>query len=408
LVRDGGMIPPVGKSGFPTVSATQLRAYGAGGFRLDEQEAPRGCPRQYRARYVERRVAEEWEDPDSNLMYGRVFHEVMALLAVEDLTPEQAVDRVFPAAMDPRFWSELVTDLTRYLERPSTPLDQLQTLGAELDMETELFVDADFGPVWYRSILDLVSLDPDDLGTVHVTDYKTNRRPPSNDDVLGDVQMKGYAWSVRQVAEKHWGIVRPRVVVHLDAVKYREVEVVFADETLDEWHDWACALVRKILRDDEAEPRLHPDCSFCPVRGDCPAFLGLPEMASSLAGQLQELEDPVEKLRWRDAANRVRLLLEKSVKQIDEAFKAEAARQGVLVVGDEAFVQEQDWATVSDLRALHRALGDRFYDVVTPAMTRLKAVQAGLPPDQLAATRQAVQRAPVGWKVTRRKAGDGD
>ncbi|HEY5987412.1 MAG TPA: PD-(D/E)XK nuclease family protein, partial [Streptosporangiaceae bacterium] len=110
-------IPP-GKSGHPTISATGLRAYGAGGFMLDEQEEPRGCPRKYQARYVHG-VPDE---PTERMEYGKMFHRVLELAETEpDADPYEILTRVFPADMDPARMVEARRDLDAYLARESSP-----------------------------------------------------------------------------------------------------------------------------------------------------------------------------------------------------------------------------------------------------------------------------------------------
>jgi CRISPR/Cas system-associated exonuclease Cas4 (RecB family) len=391
---------PVGESGFSTVSATQLRRYGAGGFRIDALEVPRGCPRLYHAIYVDKRTQGGSNDA---MKFGRVVHEAFYRMEENDETPEEALAAAWPVDMGLDHWAEALNDLRLYMERGATPRDRFQVIDVEVDLRAQLYVDDEFGPIWYRGILDVLSLDPDYPNVLHVVDYKTNRSAPSMADVLGDVQMRGYAWLALQCAREKYGIVNPRVVVHLDAVKWREYEVTFDEDDLEEWHSWVVAIVRKILRDTDAEPVLNQDCCYCPVRLDCPAYAGLPETAGKLAAELQGIEDPVERLKWRDAANKVRLLLEKSVKSIDEEFQDRARREVEVVVGETKFVLETSWGNEFDLPSLHRVFGDQFYNLVTTSKRKVDDASKSWPTDRRAEVLAAMRRVPIGSTVERRK-----
>lgn len=388
-----------------TVSATQLRTYGAGGFRLTEQEEARGCPRQYKAKYIEHRVPDSFSFP---LVYGRTIHEVLYMMEEEAIGPEEALDRCFPPELDPSAYREMLDDLTAYIERGASPTDRFGTIAVEQDLSALLYVDEDFGPVFYRGIIDWLGVDLEVPQLLRVVDYKSNRNPPSVDDVKGDVQLKGYDYLVRENWERYMPKgSRPLIAQHLDAIKWREVEVKFTDEDIEDWHSWAVAVVRRILRDEEAEPVLNPGCAWCPVKDDCPAYLGLPTIAADLTGEDGKapagLTD-TEKVAWRDQANAARLLLEKAVKAVDDEFAARVDAGGPIVVGAEEYVKEPQWANEVDLRALHRALGnDVFYRVITAGKGKIEELTKGWDPGRVAAVKAAYRRIPIGSKVVRRK-----
>jgi hypothetical protein len=383
-----------------TVSPTMLRTYGAGGFRLTEHEGERGCPRQFKAKYVEQRVADDGRS--DALAYGSLFHRALYLMDEEQLTPEQALERVWPVRMDPAFWSEARRDLTAYLERGASPTDRYGTIAVEQELSAHLYDDEDFGPVWIRAILDWLGVDLDAPGVLHAVDYKTNRHPPSVDDVRGDIQLKIQHLVVRENAARY-GMRDPRVVMHLDAVKWREVEVSYSDAEIEDLRTWLVAVVRAILRDEEALPVLNPGCGWCPVRGDCPAYTALPEVADQARGVLAMLDGDEARWSWRSKANKVRLLLAKAVEDVDREFERRARENGGLRVGDTEWVVETDWATEIDMARLHQAMGESFYQVASTSKTRVEAHAASWPASTVAAVRACFGRVPTGTKVTKRK-----
>jgi hypothetical protein len=399
---------PDGPNGYPTVSATQLRTYGAGGFRLAEHEDARGCPRQYRAKYVDHTVPENLPTP-YELAYGSMFHEVLFVMEEQESTPKEALDTAFRnyPNLTPEAYEEAWADLTGYLERGASPTDRFGTLSVENELTALLYVDEEFGPVYYRGMLDWLGIDLDDPTVIHFVDYKTNRMPPSDEDVLGDVQLKGYHWLLRECLEEVVGPgTLPRTIVtHLDAVKWREVPVQYDEQDIDAWHAWAVAVTAAILRDEEAEPILNPGCAFCPVRGDCPAFESLPDVARTLL-ELKPASDANDDARlvWRDQANATRLLLEKAVKEIDGQYKERTLAQGEVITTGWTFRLEPDFQDRLDMRVLHRALGDEaFYRVASSSKAAVWREVEEWPPSDLAAVQAAWDRVPVGTKVSKKK-----
>src|SRR4051794_1231366 len=174
--------------GVPTLSASQIRTYGAGSFRLDGYENPKGCPRQYRKKYVER--VRPFEQTSMPLSYGTAIHQALQVMENEAVGPHEALERVWPADLDMTSWAEAVKDLDAYLERGG-PMNLYATIANEIELSAVLYVDEEFGPVAYRGFIDWLGIDTEDPGLLHVVDYKTNRFPPSNDAVAGDVQLKG-------------------------------------------------------------------------------------------------------------------------------------------------------------------------------------------------------------------------
>lgn len=398
---------PNGPTGEMTVSASQIRTFGAGGFQLDSQEQSKGCPRLYYVKYVAKALPEA--EPSYPLIYGSMMHDVFHRMERDGVTPDEALVAAFPADGSPEMWAEAKADLTKYMERGASPADRYGTLAVEVELDALLFVDDEYGPVHWRGFVDHIGLDMDEPYVLHVTDYKTNRFPPTVSQVEGDVQLKSYAWLAMQCSEQ-FGIPRDRVkvVVHLDAIKWREIEVQYTAEEIQDWHDWAVAVCRGILRDEEAKPKVNPGCADCPIRYDCPAFEALPDTAREMALGLRRMDDPGQRIQWREAANAVRLLLEKEVKAIDAALQEKAVAEGGLVIGDWEWTVGQEWHDAWDLRALHRALGEAFYGVVNPVKSRIEKVTQDWPASEVSAVRQAVERVPGEVKAKRgRRRNDG-
>lgn len=389
---------PAGPNGKPTLSASQFRTYGTGSFSLEETELPKGCPRKYHAKYVAREeVVEEFSYP---LRYGSMFHRIMQHMDEDQMDPDEALSAAFDAQLPYEMWQEARADLENYLSRGSAPWDRFATLGTELDLSMLLYEDEDFGPTYYRGLIDWVGVDPEQPSVIHMVDYKTNRAPARAADLQGDVQCLGYNGLILANADRFVQGTTPRVVTHLDLVKFSDVEVAYSRQAVDEWQDWAIAMARKIWRDEEHAPVLNPMCSSCPIRNSCPAYEGAPMEAQALVNTLVGLEDPVKRLEWRGRANQLRLTLEKAVKSVDDEFKAEAVLHGELVVGGKVFRQELEYGNEIDLRALHALTGDQFYTIAGASKTALQRFAKTVDPSLGAEVMACIRRVPTGSTVT--------
>ncbi|AMM44242.1 RecB-like exonuclease [Arthrobacter phage KellEzio] len=376
-----------------TVSASQLRTYGAGGFKLEQHESEKGCPRKYKAKYVDG-VKEEGPKPYP-LRYGGLFHTVLFLMVEKGLTPDEALSEAWEVDMPQEMWTEARADLEKYMERGASPMDTYATLEVEAELRALLYTDEVYGDIYMRGFLDWIGIDWEIPDLVHSVDYKTNRNPARTDDLVGDVQLRGYDWLIRQ----NWQALnlprRPRVVTHLDVVKFNEVQIAYTDAEIEDWHSWAVAVVRKILRDEDALPILNDGCGYCFVKDSCPAYSALPEIAEGLVEEGAELKDPVAKLAWRDKAHKIRGLLDKAVKGLDAGYKADALKQGRLEIGSTAYVSTPKFVNDIDLPKLKELLGDnKFFEAVTTSKAAIERATKDLDPST-----QALALATIGRKM---------
>jgi hypothetical protein len=392
-------IPVSEHTGFPTVSPNSLRKYGTAGFDLADQEDAQGCPRQWKARYVDRLV----DDDTEILAYGRIIHRALEIMEEDALGPEDALAKAWaesPLDLSPEYYAESLVDLRNYLARASSPLDRYGTLFTERRLTALLYEDEDFGPTYLQGIVDRAAVDFDDPALIHLVDFKSNRHPPSVEQVRRAVQPKAYTWLAYQNAAALFPhTTAPRIVFHLDAIKWWELPpVVFDDDDLEAWHSWTVAIVRKIWRDEDALPVLNPGCSYCPVQDDCPPYQKLPDLASYLMSV--KPDDADDLVLWRDRANAARLLLEKAVKQVDARFVADAERLGLVEAGGYRWTRDVKWVDDTDARTLHDILGDDlFYALVTVGKGRLESTVKALDSTTARRALDCVRRVPDGTTI---------
>lgn len=392
-------IPVSDRTGYPTVSPTMLRRYGVSGVVLPGQEEDQGCPRRFKAHYVEHRAP---TDDAYVLRLGIIVHEALQLMEEESIPPEAALERCFPADLGPEAYDECLTDLTAYLERGASPSDKYAALATEQHLTAHLYDDEDHGPIYVQGFIDWIGVDANDPSTIHSVDYKHQRHPASREEVRQSLQFRIYDLLIRKNVARYTRRENPNVVMHLDAVKFSDVAVRYQPEDAEVFEQWLITMVRHILADDDANPVLNPGCAYCPVRSDCPAFEALPEMAEQVLMARPGIDDDDARLAWRDRANAARLLLEKAVKEVDGRYAdLTYASGGLFETPTQRFTVEPKYADEVDLRALHAALGDTFYEIARTSKTAVRRATKTWTPSSVADVEAAISRVTTGSKVVR-------
>jgi len=359
-------------------STSQFRTYGATDTVRLGWEADRGCPSLYKARYVDKvRKAERSSMP---LEYGSLIHDVLHKMERWNIGPEEALAKSWSTELPIAQFKEAVNDLSSYMERGG-PMALYGTLDVELSLEAKLYDDGKFGPIWFMGIIDWLGVDSQSDRILHVVDYKTNRVPPKVADLAGDVQLKAYAWLVRENYRK-WMKQKPSIVVHLDAIKFHDIEMRYTDDELDEWQAWAEAVARTILRDEKGKPQLNDGCGWCPIRNDCAVIKNLPLVGQQVA--IREFgQSPEEMWKWRNDAAGVRKVLDGRMKEIDKALEEAVVQNGgALEFADQIWTVEQSFGNTVDSRGLYERLGDRAFELLKTSKTAVETWRKRNLPDE--------------------------
>lgn len=355
-----------------TIRNSHMTAYGAAGLELMPGVKQPGCPRLYRMKYVEHKISEEIKRVE--LDYGLTIHDALFRMEDGSITPEDALIAAWHPGLGPERFDEALKDLRHTIEKGGI-LPMLSTVAVEIDLSAPLYDDEEFGEIRIGGRLDGVWVNANDLTTVYVGDYKTDRSPPSKDKVKSWVQGRVYALLVWR--NLHLWFTDPsqvkRVVVLYDAVKWSTIPIEYTPQELEAFASWAEAIARKILRDKKGQPILNPNCTWCPVRATCPAWQKLPKLGETLIEKLSgvELKDQVVML---EQAIETRGKLNRMIEDVKEALEEQVTAFGPYrseALGKEWYLDQGTQKHV-DLRRLHRLMKDQFYDVVTVGIGKFK------------------------------------
>jgi hypothetical protein len=391
---------PRDEQGRPRFSISQLRKYGAANLRLLGAEVEKGCPKLYEATYVLKDVP-AGERP-ANLELGSVVHDALHRMERDSVSPQTALELSWSVTLDDSHWATALDMLESYLARGG-PMTKYATLDHELDLWAELYVDEEFGPVMFHGIVDWIGIDLDHAELLHGVDYKSNLQPPTRAQVQGDSQLKGYHWLLAQNWHRWFPKgSSPRIVMHLDALRYKDVEVRYDPEQMDQWHSWAVAVARQILRDETAEPVLNDGCAFCPIRHRCHAWLGLPGHAKSLKLKATG-QTPEELWARRTDFALVKKLADAELKAIDEALEDELdANDGQLEFAGQSWGYDTGWEQEVNWPELQRILGSAFWNAVNTSKAAIERATQGLPLSTRSMALAQLTRRVAGLKVDKK------
>jgi CRISPR/Cas system-associated exonuclease Cas4 (RecB family) len=399
------LIVPRNAAGHPQVSISQLRRYGAVDLASgaeDATEIVRGCPRAYALTYGHGQVPEL---PGRPAEMGTLLHRALHWMEEHACGPEEALGAVWPPTLGVLDYGDAERILTGYLERGG-PLTRYATLAVELDITAELYVDAIYGPVDFRGIIDNLSVDTEDPGVLRVIDYKSAARPVSKESLRGDVQLMGYAWLVRKWWITQHGQAPDRIIAHLDLLRYGDVAIEYTAAELDLWEAWAAAMVRTMLRDTQPRPILNDGCTWCPVRAQCPAWQALPGEGATVLARLQAATPEQLGDRYTESALVLKLLAVR-VKDHQAALEAETHQVGTLRVGDQDWTSDIGTKTVADVISLVDLLlpgyQAAFQVAVSASKTSVEKAAQGLPPDLALQVQGCVSTVKAGQKVKKTK-----
>jgi hypothetical protein len=399
------LIVPRNSQGYPQVSISQYRRYGAVDLLGTNAEEVRGCPRAYALTYGHGETPELVTRPSE---LGTVLHSALHLMETDAIGPEDALGRVWSPSLTMPDYADAVEILLGYLDRGG-PLNRYATIATELDVTFELYVDDDFGPVHFRGIIDNVSIDPNDENetVARVIDHKSAARPVERESLRGDVQLLGYDWLIRQWWAQKYGTPPDRVVCYLDLLRYRDLAHEYSKGERDLWHAWACAMARTMLRDTAPAPILNDGCTWCAVRFGCPAWQALPDVGESMRVRMSG-RTPRQLAETYPRASMVSKLLKKQVDDLRGALDQETHAAKTLRIGEQIWTSEEATkVTVDPVAVADLLLPDHeaeFRLALNGSGESLKRAGATLDPSLRDDLLNCASRAPAGKKVSRKKA----
>jgi putative RecB family exonuclease len=263
--------------------------------RLNDFEA---CPRRFRLKHLDKVP----EPPSEPLMIGRIIHDVAARYALHCLEAKVQTDvtAISPMAREefykqPALPSERLPEIVSLVERlaESYVVDLEHTVGVE--EQVKIFFN--HGQQIFWGYIDRLMMD----GTVAtLVDLKTDHNLRSQSDVDNDLQLRVYAWAVKQMYPQVTEVRSSLYFVRHQVL--REGKPILAEE-IPAIEASIMAGIARIDREEKFDPTPGSACGWCTYAADCPAALAVkasgkvavttPEDAQKVAAELALLERQV-------------------------------------------------------------------------------------------------------------------
>jgi hypothetical protein len=216
--------------------------------------------------------APEAESPAT--AYGSAVHDAIEL--VDDLlTPEEAVERVFPTYgpwLEPADLDRLIEDLAIYKGRDYTGV---RIVAQEDDMRVPLFVH-EGETIYFRFKLDkLYQRLDDDASFIHI-DYKTSKWAKSQEEVHKDLQMWAYNFGIHEAFPEC-----ERLLQTYDQLRFGQVNTRKTEKQRAQMKAWLIAATKAVLADRALLPKFNQWCPWCEIANDCPVIKRLSDYSLS-------------------------------------------------------------------------------------------------------------------------------
>jgi hypothetical protein len=331
----------------------------------------------------------EKDDPteatNTNNAYGSAVHEMLALVTKHGYGDDDAVSRAFARYsrwLLPEDIELLREDLATFHRRVQP--NGLTLVAAEQDMRVPLFVHDDGQMYFFRFKIDALWRMDTNPGVFIMRDYKSSKWRKSAAEVHSDPQQWAYNFGVHDLFPDCQQLFQI-----YDQLRFGEERTTKNAAQREQMRRWLIENVKAILADDALKPTANEWCRFCSMvvtcretkrltrewRGRLAMMAPLTKKGRTVKAELiedaMELEGIIANELPQIVQTRKHLEhVEKALKGIIEQMPVEErARLGWRVQ------QRKDRSIAPEgLRALHEALGERFYELVSLPMARLEEV----------------------------------
>jgi hypothetical protein len=332
----------------------------------------RECPRRWE--FGMRRWSEEGEAPEArsaNTAYGSAIHDILHWIEEDGLDDDAAIQRGFDEHgtwLDPEHLERMREDLATYHERD--PIG-VELVGSEIELSMPITTWSG-EEVRFRGRIDRLYRRLDNPSVFIAKDYKSSAHRKTEAEVHKDPQQ----WAYNVLIHDFYPECQTLIQIY-DQLRFGEVATSKNDAQRKTMREWLERQVRAILAAEKAEPKLNDWCAYCSILESCPIIkrlsrYALAEIAAvapeEKVGRKTEVGlDPelfdlyVEELPTASKARAALERYEKAVKKV--LLKMPAARRAQY--GYRLSERTVESFPPEALMAVHREMGDEFYDVIS-------------------------------------------
>lgn len=315
--------------------------------------------------------------------YGSAIHMAIHLVETEGLTNQQAVERVWPeygGYLDPEELQMLKEDMDAY--RGDTPIGW-ELIAAEVDVRVPLFTRHGV-QYYFRFKIDALYRRIDDHTAFLMRDYKSSKHRRTQADVDKDPQMWAYNFGIHELYPECASLIQS-----YEQLRFGNLTTSKNANQRTQVKAWLIETVKAVLGDEEMKPKQNQWCAYCRFVVTCDEteratryWRGVLSVIApkvkegrrtkiAFADEGDELERVIEKGLPRMTATRKHIeAVESALKDVIEAMPSDERER----LGWRLADRKSKILTPDGLRAMHEALGDRFYEVVSMSRSGLETV----------------------------------
>ncbi|NLH50279.1 MAG: PD-(D/E)XK nuclease family protein [Myxococcales bacterium] len=226
------------------------------------------CPMSFYRQYV----LGEKTTPNDSLRFGSLMHETLEAfykaLAAEKYVGVMSKERAL-AVFEEKWASSGLTD-PKLFEDGRAILRNYLAANPEFDHSTLLAVEKKFRiPVGSFEVLGYIDrIDRVDDSTIRIVDYKTNRLIFSREEVDSDLQLSVYQLAARELFPEF-----PNVELEFHMLRHGvRIKTSRTDEQIEDARAFIETVGRQIESATQWPANLGPNCVYCDVSSECPAF----------------------------------------------------------------------------------------------------------------------------------------
>ncbi len=208
--------------------------------------------------------------------------------------------------------------LTEWFSR--TDFSEFEVLSIEQKETFELKTSA--GPIPFNYIFD--RLDRLEDGTIRVTDYKTNRRPFSPDQLRKMVQPRIYGLAAQLKYPQ-----AESILIEFDMLRHGgPVGIYLTKQDNRETYKWLKSEAEKIIAvaREDIRPTLNAKCNFCMIKSTCPAITSNAEV-----GGIFSYENATQAIDRRAALSYTQAAVKAALDELDKFILLEAEETGAYI-----------------------------------------------------------------------------
>ena len=195
--------------------------------------------------------------------YGSAIHDAIHLVETEQLSNDEAVERVWPtygSYLNPEELAMLKEDMDAY--RGDTPLG-MELVAAEVDVKVPLFIYSG-EQIYFRFKIDALYRRADNPTVFYQRDYKSSKHRKTQTEVNEDLQQWAYNFGIFSLYPECVSLIQS-----YEQLRFGNLTTSKTPAQRAQIKEWLIKTARAVIGDDKMAPKQNEWCPWCPLVVTC-------------------------------------------------------------------------------------------------------------------------------------------